>query len=378
MRKILLSILGIAFSVMLIGCGKARSDIVINDYCNSNGFLTQTSDIAESENGYFFLSGKAEEKHIQYIDKKTNETMVLCSKINCSHSDDSVPKDCDSYVGEALVGSLNYYKGYIYYIDYDADSYKCTLYRVSVSGSEHKKVCVLGNAPDNSNSYYSYVLTDNYVIYSESIGTIEKKNTSTLKIYDLNNKSFNVIYSYNDNNPKIFDLKVTKDYIFFRQASNAELFDSQLFAYDINDDSVNLIMDNICSYSMMDENTVVYWKSYDGVYEKKIDTGEITKLFDSDENTMLGYLAVAGNECYMYNFSNGSYKKDTSIFIGVLRENEIVSPVYVKDGAYIMPLYIGQDRIIVAVYGKEGRSIGYCMTENENIDSDIINCNILY
>lgn len=378
MKKNLIYILGFFLCFMLPGCGKPKSNIIIKDYCNSNGFLSQTSDIVESDSGYFFLSGKANEKHIQYLDKKTNNTSILCSKINCNHSNDNVSKDCDSYVGEVLVGSLNYYNNYIYYIEYNSDNYKCTLYKVSANGSEHKKICTLGNAPDNSNSYYSYVVTNNNVIFSESIGTINKSNTSTLKIYSISNKSFDTIYSFDSNNSQIFDLKVNNDYIFFRQATNGELFDSQLMAYEINKNLVNLLTDSVCSYSIINENTVVYWRSYDGIYKKYIDTNEISKLYNSDDDTMLGYLAVTENNCYVYNFSNGAYKKDTSIFIGILNNNEIISKKYVNDGEFIMPLYVGQDRIIISIYGQAGRNIGYCLTQNKTIDSNVQDCNIKY
>ena len=35
--------------------------------------------------------------------------MVLCSKINCNHSLEKVPADCDSYVGSVLKESLTQY-----------------------------------------------------------------------------------------------------------------------------------------------------------------------------------------------------------------------------------------------------------------------------
>jgi hypothetical protein len=239
-------------------------------------------------------------------------------------------------------------------------------------------ICKLGNAPDNSNEYYSYVITDNYIIYSESIGNSDEKNTSELKLYDLKNKNVNTIYSYEDYNAKIFDLKVTKEAVYFRQANSDGFFDSKLYAFNVKEHIVDLAADKVCSYSLENEKTIVYWKSYDGIYVNNTDTKEAEKIYDSDEDTMLGFLASAGENCYVYNLSNGSYKQDTDVFVGIVKDNEIVSKLYVKGTQFLMPLYIGKDRVISAVFGKDGRSIGYCFIENEIIAADVINSEIVY
>lgn len=77
-----------------------------------------------------------------------------------------------------MQGSLNYYNGYIYYIAYNKDNYKCSLYKVSFDGSEHEKIFDLGTAPDMSNIYYSYVVTDSCVFYSAAIGVRWRKKCS--------------------------------------------------------------------------------------------------------------------------------------------------------------------------------------------------------
>jgi hypothetical protein len=351
----------------LLSCGRKNNDIIINNYSNASGFLSQTSDVAESENGYYILSGeKSSEKFISYIDKNSNETTILCSKINCAHSSDNIPTDC------------NFYDGYVYYIGYDTNTYECALRRLSANGSEHEMICKLGKAPDNSNEYYSYAVTDNYIVYSESIGNSDKKNNSELKLYDLKNKTANTIYSYEDNNAKIFDLKVTEEFIFFRQANSDGIFESKLYAFNVKEQTAALVAEKVCSYSLKNEKTIVYWKSFDGIYENAIDTKESEKIYNSDEDTMLGFLAYVDGDCYVYNFSNGSYKQDTDVFVGILKDNEIVSKVNVKENQFFMPAYIGEDRVIGAVFSVAGRSIGYCAIENKLIDTDIINTEIIY
>lgn len=379
MKRFFLFSFMIIIYMSLSACGKKENNLTINTYSSSAGFLTHTSNIAESENGFYILSGKnSSDKFITYLDKKTNESTVLCSKINCDHSIDDVPSDCDSYIGSVLAGSLNFYNGYVYYIGYDTSNYECNMYRISASGSEHEMICKLGKTPDNSNDYYSYVITDKYVIYSESISNSNKKNTAVLRIYDLKNKSVDTLYSFEDNNAKIFDLKVTSEVIYFRQANSDGFFDSKLYAFNVKERIADLVADKVCSYSLKNEKTTVYWKSYDGIYENDIDNKSVEKIYSSDEDTMIGFLASSGEDLYIYNFSNGAYKQETGIFIGILKDNEIVSKVYVKGEQFLMPLYIGKDRIITAIFDTDGRNIGYCLTGDKSIDADIINCGITY
>ncbi len=381
MKRNIIFFLMIVMGITLCSCGKKESstNIDISTYSDSNGFFTQTSDIVENQNGYYILSGKDNsDKYIVFLDKSSNESMVLCSKINCNHSLEKVPTDCDSYVGSVLKESLNYYDGYIYYIGYDTNNYECSLYRISASGSEHEMICKLGKAPENSNEYYSYVITDNYVIYSESIGNSDKKNTAVLKLYNLKSKATETLYSYEDNNAKIFDLKITGENILFRQANSDGLFESKLYSYDVKKHAAELISDKVCSYALRNDKNIIYWKSYDGIYENSVESKENVKLYSSNDDTMLGFIACSNEKCYVYNFSNGAYKQGTDVFIGILDKDEISSKIYVKREKLIMPLYMGSDRVIMSLFDKSGRGIGYSLTNDDSIDTNIINCDIAY
>lgn len=371
MKKTILFFCVIIMYINLAACGKKEKEITIDTYSRSNRFWTWGNEIVENENGYYILSGmRHTDKFITYLDKATNEATILCSKINCNHSFEEVPRDCDAYVGNVLLGSLNYYNGYIYYIGYNTGTYGCVLYRISESGSEHEKVCELNSVPDNSNSYYSYVITDKYVIYSESITMMDKKNTAYLKLYDFKDKSVETLYSYEEINAEIYDVRVTKDFIFFMQNG------SKLYAFNVKDRSVDLIADSVCSYSLKDEKKLVYWKSYDGIYEKDIENKTEIKLYSSDDDTMMGSLTVVGDTCFVFNVGNLSYKEDTDYFIGVLKDNEIVSRRYCKRDKYFLPLYVGSDRVFTRLFGEDGSYIGYSLNGDKSIDADIINSGI--
>ena len=110
---------------------------------------------------------------------------------------------------------------------YNKDNYKCSLYKVSFDGSEHEKIFDLGTAPDMSNIYYSYVVTDSCVFYSAAIGVSGEKNAAKLNRYIFDNSKIETVYNYEGDKAEIFDLKMCKDKVFFRQSVGNERLKSE-------------------------------------------------------------------------------------------------------------------------------------------------------
>ena len=101
------------------------------------------------------------------------------------------------------------------------------------------------------------------------------------------------------------------------------------------------------------------------------------KIFTCDEDTMLGFIASSNSDYYLYNMINTSYKKDTDIYIGNIKEGRIITKLYVNKEDYMMPLYVGSDKLIVDVYGKDGRYCGYSEIDNGQLSDEIINMGII-
>lgn len=362
---------------MLASCGKKNKEITISSYDNTNGFITQTSEIAESEKGYYVLSGrKTSDRFITFLDKETNEEVVLCSKINCNHTIYEVPKECDSYVGNVMLGSIHYYAGYIYYIVRDDSTYGCAIMRISENGSEHEMVCKLSPAPENASDYYSYVVTDKYVIYSESIYKLNKKNTAKIKLFDREDKTVEDIHSYEDYYAQLFDLKMDGDYLIFRQA-DSNVLESQLYALNIITGKCELISEKICSYTLKD-GKVVYWKACDGIYEYDINSKKASSIYNSDNDTMYGFIASTDTNYYVFNMPNTRYNEDSKDFVGILKDKKIISKLYIKGELNtVIPLYIGSDRVLMKVFGNNTFSLGYSFVQNDNINKEIVISDIL-
>ena len=368
MKKINIILALLTISLMLAACGKNGVEAVnINSYSNKNGFLNFSSDVAESPEGYYVLSKDLRNGNfLTYIDKEKDKSTILCSKINCAHTFEKVPDDCDAYLGTVLQGSLNYYK-------------------VSFDGSEHEKIFDLGTAPDMSNIYYSYVVTDSCVFYSAAIGVSGEKNAAKLNRYIFDNSKIETVYNYEGDKAEIFDLKMCKDKVFFRQSVGNERLKSELYEWDIAGQRANKIAEGICSYTLKADEKLAYWKAFDGIYEIPMTTGNTAeniveneeKIFTCDEDTMLGFIASSNSDYYLYNMINTSYKKDTDIYIGNIKEGRIITKLYVNKEDYMMPLYVGSDKLIVDVYGKYGRYCGYSEIDNGQLSDEIINMGII-
>lgn len=134
------------------------------------------------------------------------------------------------------------------------------------------------------------------------------------------------------------------------------------------------LIEDTCSYGIIDEHTIVYWRSYDGIYKRNIDTMTDVKIYASDEDTQVGFLANSGDDVYVYNFSNSGSK----IFIGIIDNGELVSKTYANDGgSYMRYVYVGTDRVIASLYQQEGIYYGYCMTRDKSIEDTRVKTVIL-
>ena len=99
--------------------------------------------IAETENGYYFLNGY----FLFYADKDTMKPVPVCNKPNCKHHEETDPFQvwsCDAFLGDGCVlPYIQYYEGAIYTIQgfdpvtHSEDKY---LVRISADGSERKQL----------------------------------------------------------------------------------------------------------------------------------------------------------------------------------------------------------------------------------------------
>lgn len=133
--------------------------------------------MAETETGYYFLSGPAS-SFLYFFDKQSGNTVPVCNKPNCLHADepdDTKIATCNAYLGQNIC-YLNIYKNKIYYV---ADKWKDgdvtqALYSMLLDGTKKQEVMEFRERLTNlqiHRGFAYYATTDN--------GTIADKESST-------------------------------------------------------------------------------------------------------------------------------------------------------------------------------------------------------
>lgn len=127
---------------------------------------------------------------------------------------------------------------------------------------------------------------------------------------------------------------------------------------------------------MKSDEKLTYWKAFDGIYEMSIDSKNEEKIFNSDEDTMLGFIATSKDNYYIYNMLNKNYKNGTDIYIGNIKDGSVVTKLYIEGENYLLPSYIGSNKLIIDIYGKDGKFCGYSNIKDGKLSDEIINTEI--
>jgi len=365
------------FSLAACSVNKKQNDVINYNNTNiteKNGIFMLGSEVAESDDGYYFCARNENlsKYFIAYLDKKTNESMPLCSKINCSHSLEDVDEECDAYIdGSVIIGSLFYYDGFLYYINRNTTNYMCSLCRISSDGSEHEWICDLVETPDNGNDYFSYVVYEDYVYCSSSVVNMDNNNTAIIEKINLADKSKETIYSYTAKETEIEELSFYDNKLVFRLSENYDSLASDLYYYDLNKKECKKIDNDVCSYIYVDNN-LIYWVCNDGIYESSFDVDK-KKIYEITDNTRLGSLVYNGQNIYALNLYDNT---TDNIFIARLEKGELMDEFYCfKEETYI-PIYLGNDRIIVETYTPEGIYYAFLLLDEEGKIKDIVRTDI--
>lgn len=252
----------------LIGC--KNKELTQNYYINGKDYqymyFTQgfTSNIAESKNGYYFLSGQ----YLYYADKKTMKPVILCNKPNCLHDKETDPTkitNCDAFVGTLQEQFLAYYDGSLYTLStiYKEKPIKYELIKLSEDGTNRKSILQFDSLPS------SIVIHRGKVYYS--IVNYDKNQKSNCKMYEFNldkvNSKSNEIYVCKLDNGNVQDLYCYGNSLFFREYSNSKPIDrcirydlitkkiNRLFTTDDNSSAVYAVFKNKIYYSLATQDS---------------------------------------------------------------------------------------------------------------------------
>lgn len=352
MKNILLSLfIFIIFSG--ISCGKQSID---TEYQYMYGESNSVQALTSSSEGYYFINGL----YLYYCDYETMESLVLCDKPNCLHDkelDETKKYKCNGFlITDGQPKLVATYDNYIYcYIDMDflKDIWEPELIRISLDGSKRKTVCTL------EDNITSMALHKGKLYYATSVISNDEQEVEdgiyeyALKEYDIFKKSVKPIEIVSGKGVMaiIHDITpVGKKVRYTKYDSEDEVFFGKEFVYDINDNNVKQIAedinlkyvgpltisegDYIFTPISINEEDIEY---SDYIYKSDIETGVSKKLFKREFSDLTHY----SDDSYIY-IDNILSKEDKE-----------------------------QNRIII-VYDKEGNKIDSISIEDNYIEGNII------
>jgi hypothetical protein len=218
--------------------------------------------IAESENGYYFFSG-ANNSYLYYMDKKTMEPIILCNKPDCLHSDEPDGKkkqSCNAFFFDCH--NLIYYDRNLYMIGIDIDSLDYTLYKVSLDGTNRKKVYTFQEGLQHLIIHRGYIYYD-----TNDLGTVgknENNTTNACRVYRLNiNRVRNgpeLIFEEKGIYGGIQKIAGYKAYICFMfykfTDSTLERMNTFIYRYTINDNILVMVKDNVGYFTFYNDRII--------------------------------------------------------------------------------------------------------------------------
>ena len=317
--KKLIGVTLIGISILLTSCATQDNTQVDNSttgiVCEESPYFMKSMGIIISEEGYYSQKNSSgvdedtkqinsEGDYLTYISKETGKETYLCSKLECTHTDEKgyTLSSCNANIKSSMPGSIGYHNEWLYVLTYNESTYEVTLTRVSKDGSVHEDIMVIGEAPDRA-GYYKYVFVNDDIYMVENI---EEADGIHIDKININKKEKERVYSL-DKEGSIGNLKAVGDNIFAIQCEKqGEDYKKSIIKYNCTTKEVESIVeeDLIISYTIVDENTIYYYVETEGLYQLNINSKESKLIRPCDEETKSVYLAYDGTYLYMENIMN--------------------------------------------------------------------------
>ena len=194
-RYIILTVTILLFtSIFATGCTQKQTSVTLNPsteddqpYWNIFGRY-----ITKCENGYYCIEQiEAGTNRICYLDNETKNTIPLCSKAECSHTDEN----CNAYLSKNYnAQQIYYYNGMVYVIYNDDTDGLSYLEQVAPDGSYRKRLFEIGAV---SPAYCLTFHDENVYIYQRQ-GSVSgyEESTAVLRRRSLDGKEDEHAYEY--------------------------------------------------------------------------------------------------------------------------------------------------------------------------------------
>ena len=327
---------------------------------NQSYFRDSMHSVAKAEHGYYFMDIK--ESHVCYYDDQQQESIILCNKAECTHSDD----ECMAYAGESqYLTNIYYYRGYIYLL-YQNKEGNIVLQSMEKDGSGRKDVAVLGPWGNDSKIMVAFCNGSAYVnINASSIS--EEKATISLIEASLDTGKTHTVYEYTDVNTSMKKIRAYGSQVYFilrkyeKVDGKATLKGKGIYMYDTETGKSQTVLD-VDAYDFCIDpanEKLYYYATSDGLYSYDLNTSSSNKLMESSEDAAYCEVSFDGEHLFMDNsewcgysfaFINSEKKYEKKLWMMDF-DGKVLQTVPLKN---IVTMYYGDSSKLFAYYAVVG------------------------
>ena len=308
-KKVFCSLLACCFMVSVSGLSE-NAHAEEEEFCSENYLFGTINPVASSPMGYYIL----DYAYLKFLSKENNQLIYLCGNPECKHAEfdkhfyqvtEEELWSCNAYVGTVLPCSVVYEDPYVYVLGYDEMTSDVSLQRISMDGSVHENLGVIGQAPDTG-SYYTYVLDDNIMYFSYNEPSMKVKNNHvSVQSFDLESGEIEELYVAEGKNLNIYLVREYDGLICFRESKLDEEGNQtdRLLCYDTEKEEIEEVYSGeFYRYAIEDSDHFYLYVTDEGIYS--LDRAEGTKelLWEADESTGFAELAYDGEYLYLSNW----------------------------------------------------------------------------
>lgn len=313
-----------------------------------------SNSIAATEDGYYFITPTG--TYLMYFDIATKETIPVCNKPDCTHTD----KTCGCYLGSGnyVKGNIYYYQGKLYYMPIVEGM--AVLTQMDSTGGNRKEIAKI--MPSNGNNGIHLVFHEGYAYAYDFVSHITSNQEYTEKVIEvcLSTGETKVIYETTGVNLAIQNMKSFGNKLFFTIQQNIyhedkddyELRSKGLFVYDYESkEMATLSEDNVHDYYVIpEEDLLYYYVTGEGLYCSKLGERNTKLIMSATKEVDMCNISYDGTYMYLSNikwlgFVSGVVENATKKCIVIDKQGNVVNEI-LCDG--FLGIYFGDSRYMFA------------------------------
>ncbi len=309
MKKIMIFMICVISSVVFTSC---TSNKVLNESTLSNSdlfgesknkciestYFSSLRDVVETEKGYYILQKNDE---LIYAEKNDGDTMYLCARPDCEHTNSKgkLIVTCNASIPTYVPGTIAYYDSHIYFVTYDAGTYRAMLNRCDIYGNGREELFCVGKLPGRR-SELELIFNDGYLyILQQSTDTLDE-----LRRYDLSDGSEKLLIRFTEQEtPQM--VKIYDGALYYSVKNVEDYNKSRIERYVIEKEKTEIVLSDTyttCYTIDWTTDTILYWIYGDGLYRRSLESGQAVKIISADETNIRCEVAFNGKEIYIYNY----------------------------------------------------------------------------